>query len=392
MITGSPHLYRREGLARGRSEELIARALADAEKVEGRGCAAVLTLGHLAHRTGVPYKYLRSIVTRREDPYREFNIHRKKGRMPRLISAPLPSLMKVQRWILDEILSSLPAHSSSYAYETGKSIRTCAERHVGAKWLVKMDLHDFFHSVTEKAVFDVFEGMGYSRLVALELSRLCTRSSRFLLTPNLSRYQVPHRFYSAIPDYQTSYLGFLPQGAPTSGAIANQVALSLDKRLSRLANRENYVYTRYADDLVFSSVGDFDRINAIHLIRRVTSVTENCGFVVHRRKTSIVTPGARKIVLGLLVDTDRVRLPKEISGRIATHVRGVEKFGLPNHRVHRGFSSSFGFIRHVEGLLAYAHDVDPAWAKKMTTRWDDALSRGGWKFPDLRRISASMPD
>lgn len=388
MITGSPHLYRREGLERGRSEELVARALADANKVEQRGCAAVLTLGHLAYQTGVPYKYLRAAITRSEDPYRVFEIRRRTGKTPRLISTPLPSLMNVQRWILDNILSSLPTHPSSYAYENGKSIRMCAERHLGARWLVKMDLHDFFHNITEKDVFDVFDRIGYSRLTSLELSRLCTRSASFLVSQDPSRYKVPGRVYSAIPDYQTSYLGFVPQGAPTSGAIANQVAMSLDYRLSMLADRDSCIYTRYADDLTFSSAGSFSRSDAINLIRRVTSIVESCGFIVHRKKTRIVTPGARKIVLGLLVDTDRVRLPREISSRIVTHIRGVEEFGLPNHRTHRGFSSSFGFIRHVEGLLAYAHDIEPEWAAKMADRWGDALETGGWKFPDLRKIGS----
>ena len=66
-------------------------------------------------------------------------------------------------------------HDDSFAYRRGRSIRAAAERHVGAAWLVKLDLHDFFPSVSENRVYRTFQELGYANLVSFELGRLTTR-------------------------------------------------------------------------------------------------------------------------------------------------------------------------------------------------------------------------
>jgi RNA-directed DNA polymerase len=290
--------------------------------------------------------------------------------------------MLVQKWLVKKVLNCLNPHPDSYAYQLRRSIRACATRHLGARWLVKADLHDFFHSINERSVYRVFVSVGYSPLISLELARLCTRlSGRALVDSSTSRQDYP-----AIPNYHSTHLGFLPQGAPTSGALANLVARRLDERLSAYAVAHRLVYTRYADDLTFSSGGEFRRGHAAAILQKANLVTAECGFALHHRKSRIVPPGARKIVLGLLVDGDRIRIRKESRSRIITHVRGVEKFGLSAHRVKRGFSSSFSFILHVEGLLSFAQDVDGEWCAPIAFRWRAALNNGGWNFPELREL------
>src|SRR5690349_10183264 len=150
MSVGSPQLYRLNGRNRGVPDEVLEAAIAQATRVEQDGYAAVLSLGHLAHQTGASYSYLRGIVARRRDPYHSFEIRRRNNPNPRLISSPDPVLMCIQRWILQHIVSKAPNHSSSYAYQTGRCIRQCAEQHVGSRWMIKLDLHDFFHSIDER--------------------------------------------------------------------------------------------------------------------------------------------------------------------------------------------------------------------------------------------------
>ncbi|MGH8624952.1 MAG: reverse transcriptase family protein [Gammaproteobacteria bacterium] len=328
MITASPHLYLRRGQVLGVPDEVLRRALRHAERVEQQGLASILTLGHLAHRTGVPYQYLRGVVERRNDPYRVFEIRRRSGKTKRLISTPEPTLMLAQKWLVKNVLNCLNPHPDSYAYQPRRSVRACATRHLGARWLAKADLHDFFHSINERSTYRVFLSAGYSPLVSLELARLCTRlSGHRLVDSSTSREDYP-----VIPNYHSTYLGFLPQGAPTSGALANLVARRLDERLSAYAVAQRLVYTRYADDLIFSSGGEFRRGHAAAILQKVSLVAAECGFALHHRKSRIVPPGARKIVLGLLIDGDRIRIRKEMRSRIITHVRGVEKFGLSAHR------------------------------------------------------------
>jgi RNA-directed DNA polymerase len=389
MPTDSPHLYRREGRRRGLSNEVIDTVEMASARLLAHGVAVVLTLGHLAWRSGAPYPYLRKVVERSIDPYHAFAIKRRAGKNPRLISSPSPLLMDVQRWILARILDHVTPHPASYAYRRGVSIRMCAEQHLGARWLIKMDLHNFFHTIDERQVFKVFADLGYAPLLALELARLCTRraSDGF---PHPTRFQVGHHRHSVIPTYSADAIGFVPQGAPTSGAIANLAVRPLDEALAALASAHRLVYTRYADDIVFSSAGAFDRRAAASLMHKARHEIAACGFAAHDKKTRLTPPGARRIVLGLLVDGDKVRLPREMRSRIATHVHAAEKFGLREHQLSRGFTSVLGLARHVDGLLAFASDVDPAWTDDLRTRWRrtllrDASALGAFEISDVYR-------
>lgn len=385
MITDSPHLYRdlgqkayrRRGEEAEVAESIISASLMQAQLVESRGLAAVLTLNHLSYQTGASYGFLRSICERKIDPYSDLAIKRKNGRSMRPISIPNPILMDVQRWILDRILATLPVHHNSYDYAAGKSIRQCAQKHLGARWLVKLDIRDFFQSINEVQVYSIFEGVGYQPLVSLELARICTRYAEHSTYIDINRYKArPH--YAIIKAYRRPLLGFVPQGAPTSGALANFVAYPLDIKLTELADSHNVIYTRYADDLTFSSSSNFDRDVALDLIKASRHILRSERFVMHEQKTSIIPPGARKIVLGLLVDGRSVRISRWMRAKIEHHVRGTEKFGLTSHVSHSGFSSIDGFVRHVSGTLAFTYDIEPDWTSRMGKRWRTALWNSGW--------------
>ena len=374
MSTSSPHRYRQQGHALGVPDEVLQRAIVQSSVVEQAGLPSILTLGHLAHRTGVPHRHLRAVVERSEDSYRSFEVHRKSGKRARLISAPTPTLMLVQRWILDRVLNRLPLHPGGYAYRNGRSIKQCATRHLGARWLVKADLHNFFHSIDERAVYQVFLLAGYQPLVSFELARICTR----VTGRHSRRSHAREHEYLGIERYKHSQLGFLPQGSPTSGALANLVARDFDKVLADFGADEDLVYTRYADDIVFSSSDEFRRGRAVEILRKIDNTARRFDFEMHHRKSRIVPPGSRKIVLGLLVDGSRVRLRKELRSKIQNHLRGVEVFGLVDHRKERGFASSKGFICHFSGLLAFAHDIEPDWAAPLQQRWRTLLETSGW--------------
>lgn len=377
MISDSPHLYRKDGLRSGVEAPLIENALEQASEVEKVGLASILTLGHLAHRTGAGYPYLREIVKRNIDPYSDLVIRRSNGRKMRSISSPDPILMEVQRWILEHIVGRLETHNCSFAYTVGSSIKKCAQRHLGATWMIKTDIRNFFETINEVQIYKVYREAGYRPLPALELARLCTRYADHAGHVSAERFRSSSS-YDVIKVYSKPFMGFLPQGAPTSGALANQVAWPLDEQLSQLASEKGMVYTRYADDMTFSANSHFNREVAVSAIREIKSILSLGGFELHQQKTRIVPPGARKIVLGLLVDSERIRLNKSTRARLYYHVRGVEKFGLSGHVAHSRFSSMEGMVRHVQGLLAFASDIEPKWAEELTTRWTVALRRSEW--------------
>lgn len=376
MNTPSPHLYRQQALARDRDPGTVDRVLEIESEIRARGAHPVFTLNHLAQLTGASWSYLREIIARRRDPYLSIDRPKRNGKT-RPISSPEPVLMDVQRWILHNILSACGVHPSSYAYQRKRSILHCARAHLHSKWLVKMDIHDFFGSILERRVYPVFVNLGYPPLLSLELARLCTRSR------TLDWRQEGIKEYRDAP-YPVSPKARLPQGAPTSGALANAVMFDADASLDDLALSEGLVYTRYSDDLIFSAGPDFSRQRAAELIRRVAAILERREFSPHRTKSRVVPPGARHVVLGLLLAEGQVHLLPEFKRRVEVHIRGVAKFGAAEHARHRHFDSVFAMINHVDGCIAFADSVDSAFAGNARNAWNTALRECGYALDSKR--------
>lgn len=366
----APHLYRQQASALGRDPHTVDRAIEVAQQVEAAGATPVFTLGHLAQVTGASPRYLRDVVSRKQDPYLSITRPKRNG-TTRPISSPEPVLMDVQRWVLKYVLAASAPHDASFAYQSGCSIVQCAGRHIGARWLVKLDLHNFFGSIRERQIYPIFTDLGYPRLLSLELTRICTRSASAPV-----ELRAGNKFKDKAP-YSQKDEGRLPQGAPTSGVLANIVMREADAALTDLATEMRATYTRYSDDLTFSAGPDFSRDKATTLINRSARILGRHGFRLQRRKTRISPPGARHVVLGLLVD-DKVRLLPVYKRRLETHVRGVSRFGLVEHVQFRNFDSVLSFINHIDGSIAFARDVEPEFATSLCARWEEALGRRGF--------------
>ena len=136
-----------------------------------------------------------------------------------MIERPKARLKEIQRWILREMLVWIPVHDAAHGFVRGRSARTHASAHLGRRLVMRFDLEDFFASVSAARVYGIFRTAGYPEAVAHMLTGLCTnvvpvdepvsgRLARRLATPHL------------------------PQGAPTSPALANLAAYRLDCRLA----------------------------------------------------------------------------------------------------------------------------------------------------------------
>ena len=359
-----------EGRNKNVPADVLARACATAKVLEAKSpqLPPLFTLRHIAHETDVPYSFLRSVIERNDgmEPYRIFKL-KKQGvghaaDRFRFICAPHPQLLKAQRWINREILTKIPSHEVSFAYIQGGGIVRAAKLHTdaGCKWLIKLDVTNFFESILEPDVYRVFNDMGYQPLVSFELARLCTRvrdRGNPIQTSKINP-DLPGLPYSDVR------IGHLPQGAATSPLLANLTSRALDATLFDFANREGMAYTRYADDLTFSSCSKFSRSRALELVHQIYDIMRQHGLWPNKAKTKIVPPGARKLILGLLVDGPSPRLTKEFKARVRTHIHFLLRgdVGAAQHARNRGFDSVLGLQRHVYGLVAYAAGVEPSWA------------------------------
>mgnify|MGYP000846069294 CR=1 FL=1 len=359
-------------LASGRSQKRAANVLANAASTAelirkaAPGAAILFTLNHLARETGVPYHYLRNVTERgglnSNTFYRVFSLKKHnsgfRGKRTRTICAPEPLLMKTQRWIHEHILTKGCPHSASSAYRPGSRIRDAAEQHRNARWLVKMDVTNFFESILEPKVYEVFRSFGYQPLMAFELTRLCTRIRK----GGPKRHKVNDT--ARIGRYSSGSLGHLPQGAPSSPLLANLAAFDLDCELNSLATSNGMVYTRYADDIVLSSSAEeWSKSKAVTLLKQGHDILKAHGFQPNLAKATIAGPGGRKLVLGLSVSGAEPRLTRDFKNKLRAHIHYLQKYpsqGIPPHEKLK-FDSRLGLQRHVFGLAYYAIGIERAW-------------------------------
>ncbi|HEX5884660.1 MAG TPA: reverse transcriptase family protein [Pyrinomonadaceae bacterium] len=367
----------RAGELAGIEAEILENAVAVAEHTLGVRSPGppILTLGHLGHLTGLSVKYLRSLVARDgDDPYRQFTIRKRPvpGQPPRLrfIAVPEPQLIGLQRWILSEILERAPCHPASVAYVRGSRLFQAANQHRRAQWLIKIDVRDFFESITEIDVYRVFLERGYQPLTALELARICTRLRdvhRESSAPTPRNRRTKMRGSESVAAYYSSVMGTLPQGAPTSPMLANLAVQGLDEKLQAIADKVGLRYTRYADDLIFSTADkSFGRERSIQFIGDAYSALGEHGLTPNTSKTLIVPPGARKVVLGLLVDGPKPRLTRDFRAKMRMHLHFLlhKNVGPKAHASNRGFSSAEGLRQHLLGLISFAAQIDRSFANE----------------------------
>src|SRR6202000_1927882 len=153
-----------------------------------------------------------------------------------------------QRRVLHQILDVIPSHPDAHGFRRGHSPLTNARGHVGARGGIGFDLEDFFASVSPPRIYGTFREAGYPEEVAHRLTGLCTNIVPHevwaRLEPPSSRGELGRHFRLGARPRASP----LPQGAPSSPALANLAAFRLDSRLSALAAASDAVYSRYADD------------------------------------------------------------------------------------------------------------------------------------------------
>jgi hypothetical protein len=148
--------------------------------------------------------------------------------------------------------------------------------------------------------------------------------------------------------------------------LANLAMVAFDEQLSVLAARHGLTYTRYADDIALSTRRqDFNRDIAARLIGQVYALMGKHGLSPNSTKTQVVPPGGRKVLLGLLVDGEVPRLTREFKSALRMHLHFLRhpEVGPAAHAARRGFAAVAGLRNHIEGLLSFARQIEPEYAK-----------------------------
>lgn len=344
----------------GRSQGFITESLSYADALDNKGLPVIFDGGHLAFILNKDMKEMANITKDASRLYRYFAIKKRNGGLRRIM-APYRNLQAVQLWIKECILDKIPQPNCVTAFVSGRNTCMNAKVHEGRKYVLKFDLKDFFESINIARVVAAFKWMGYDGRVALCLARVCTAT---IDDYKYEQLEDQPEVQALFEDLRNSPLPFLMQGAPTSPGLANIVCGRLDKRLNGYALKHGISYTRYADDITFSS-DDKSLLPSVNFVRKVVNSE---GFQLNDKKTAFLHEGNRQVVTGLLIDVN-VRVPGSYKRDIMRHIRFCKKFGGRNHFHRIAPYMAYG-KEWLEGRIRYVYSVEPQTAKKMWKEFD----------------------
>jgi retron-type reverse transcriptase len=314
-------------------------------------------LGQLASALGVAESDLAWLADRRGMNHRATDRRLRHYRYlwlnGRLIEAPKPRLRAIQRWLLVEVIGPIPAHPSAHGFVPGRSPFTYAATHCGQALVIRLDVTSFFAAVTAPRVYGMFRAAGYPEPVAHTLTALCTTR-----TPAAIRQTAP----PSAPDrgYRLALLArpHLPQGAPTSPALANRCAYRLDRRLAGAATSFGARYSRYADDLAFS--GQLNARGAAGLVELVTAIAADEGFRINQAKTRVRGQADRQLLAGLVVNRTPA-VPRTEYDALRALLHNAARTGLAEQN-RDGLAD---FRAHVLGRISWVGHHHPTRAAKL---------------------------
>jgi len=277
----------------------------------------------------------------------------------RRIEDPIPPLKKVQRKLNDYLQATYHFHRTDAAYgfitnpvddASPRHILANAQAHMGCQWLLNVDAKDFFHTVTHERVQQIFQSppFKFNEPIAKVLAALC------------------------------SYKGRLPMGAPTSPAMSNFASLEMDYQLEALASKNGWQYTRYADDMSFSSQ---TAITEEHFLA-INQIVEAQGFRLNPKKMKRYGPEREdKEVTGLIVRANRIDLPEDYLIQLEKAIDYLDKvvdakFSMPSGRRHRTTWLE-ELEQQIRGKLEYARQIlgeDDLLYMDLVVQMDEALT------------------
>lgn len=277
-------------------------------------------------RIKISERTIRFLAFKKKNRYKKFEIAKKSGGS-RAISAPIYSL-KVYQFLINVILQSVfEPNRNAFGFIPGKSIVDNAKMHIGKKYVYNIDLEAFFPSIHFRRVKTVlglspFNLINEREELAFLIANLCCEKEN-----------------------EDDEKGYLPQGAPTSPTITNIICQRLDRKLSKLAKKNKATYTRYADDITFSS--DTNIFNEIFYQKLLIIIEFEERFKINEKKVRLQNYSIRQEVTGVIVN----RKPN-LSGYYIDNLRFWiflwEKFGYEKAlaRFNKDYNREKGFSKY----------------------------------------------
>lgn len=273
----------------------------------------------LAHFLGITRKELFRLVKNGQDEYKTVTIKKKNGKT-RKINAPSKTLKSCQQIILNDILNFLPVCEHAKAYKKGTSLIENAAEHVGKKYLLKIDITDFFSSIRFEQVYScAFNTKYFPKQIGVMLTSLCCRK------------------------------GYLPQGAPTSPSLSNIVMKNFDENIGFWCKKHGVSYTRYCDDITFSSDKPL-----FYVYEKAKAMLEEMGFELNESKTHFITNANRQSVTGITVN-EKINVSSSYKRKLRQEMHYCIKYGVKQHIERTGIETEPE--KYIQSLLGKVNFV-----------------------------------
>ena len=252
-----------------------------------------------------------------EHYYKKYEIPKRNGDK-RVIYEPNYDLKRIQKNILNNVLSGFKVSKYAMAYVKGMSVKDNVLPHVNKKVILKLDIKDFFNSISFIDIYNkVFLEEYFPKQVRMVLTYLCT------------------------------YNEFLPQGAPTSAYISNLIMRDFDEEIGSFCENNNISYTRYSDDMTFS--GDFDVKKVIY---KVKDELKKMGMQLNYDKVHVIYDNMSQQVTGVTVN-EKPQVLKFKRRRIRQEVYYIKKYGLESHLKRLNIKDGFSYLCSLLGKINF---------------------------------------
>ncbi len=307
------------------------------------------SLSSIAKNFGIQVQYLEDLVNTEDNTNSYIKMEIPKVRYPsqkRVVYKPEWYIDNLHKDILTELKHFLSSteldkfiHHSAHGFITKRSIATNASAHLDKSYLLQVDIKNFFESIPIEKVIDVFKKIGCTDDVSILLTKICSVND------------------------------ILKEGLSTSPMLANLYFYDIDITLNEIAEKHNCTYTRYADDMTFSSN---QNIKETTLLSEITEVLNIQSLMLADEKTRYSSHGQAQYVTGLSISNDICpRIPRKVKKLLRQELYYISKYGFYEHfdRRQEGFHAGHSRIK---GWIDYVLSVEPTLGKKMKTIYDNA--------------------
>lgn len=283
---------------------------------------------------GVGAAELRKIRYYRARMYQHFSVAKGSNKV-RMISAPDERLKFLQRRLAEKLTELYRPRKPVHGFVADRSIKTNALAHLHRRFVINIDLKDFFPTISQNRVEGMLSSLGFDFRVAEIIARICCNN------------------------------GHLPQGAPSSPLLSNMICFRLDRNLMSIAKEARCIYTRYADDITFSShqpptalfettlppAGPF---SPELFAPKLRDVFQQNGFAINADKAHYADRHSRRIVTGLKVN-ELLNVDRRYVRNIRAALHSIEKLGIKDaeKQFHEKHGGRFSLAAHLQGKISF---------------------------------------